>query len=129
MKSLLLVGLGGFFGAACRHGLSSWVTRAFKEPGFPVGILVVNLLGCLLIGLAFGLADARDLFTRELRLLLFAGFLGGFTTFSTFGYDTLILMRGGHLGFAAINVLVSVIAGVFLVWAGYQAMLKLGGGP
>ncbi len=78
--------------------------------------------------MAFGLADARDLFSKELRLLLFAGFLGGFTTFSTFGYDTFLLLRAGQLGFAVLNVLVSVIAGIFMVWLGYQAVFKLAGG-
>ena len=121
------MGFGGFFGAICRYGLSSWLTRALKEPAFPVGILLVNLLGCLAIGIAFGLAEARDLFVRDTRLFLFAGFLGGFTTFSTFGYDTFILIRSGQVVFAALNVLASVLLGVAAVWAGFRCVCKLAG--
>lgn len=112
----------------CRYGLSGWITRSHDHPSFPVGILVVNLLGCLLIGIALGLVEARDLFSHNIRLLVSAGFLGGFTTFSTFGADTFLLLRGGQAGYALANVLLSILGGVLAAWTGFFAAFKLSGG-
>lgn len=114
-----LVGLGGFVGAVCRYALSGAVHRGLPETTFPVGTLVVNLLGCLLIGYLAGLADSRQLFAPEFRLFAFIGLLGGFTTFSTFGYETVALARDAGFGQAVVNVGLHVILGLVMVWLAY----------
>jgi CrcB protein len=123
LKAILLqaflVGLGGFGGALCRYALSGAVHRNLPQTTFPVGTLVVNLLGCLAIGYLAGLAEARQLFSPELRLFAFIGLLGGFTTFSTFGYETIALARDAGYGQAAFNVGLHVVLGLTFVWLAY----------
>jgi CrcB protein len=88
MIAIVLVGIGSFIGGVLRYGLSSWVYKALDNPWFPYGTLVVNTLGCLVIGWLAGLAEARAFFTSEVRLFIFVGILGGFTTFSSFALET-----------------------------------------
>lgn len=114
-----LVGLGGFAGALCRYALAGAVHRGLPQTMFPVGTLCVNLLGCLLIGYLAGLVDTRQILTPEVRIFVFIGFLGGFTTFSTFGYETLALARDAGYAQAALNIGLHVIIGLALVWLGY----------
>jgi fluoride exporter len=89
----LVVGIGGFLGALARYGLGGLVHRIPGTSGFPYGTLVVNLFGCLLIGVVAGLMEGRQMFAPEFRLFALVGILGGFTTFSTFGYENFILIR------------------------------------
>lgn len=123
MKSIILhaflVGMGGFVGALCRYALAGAVHRRLPEVTFPVGTLCVNLLGCLLIGFLAGLVESRQLFTPELRVFAFIGLLGGFTTYSTFGYETIALVRDAGYVQAAMNIGIHVILGLALVWLGY----------
>lgn len=119
LQPLLLVGAGGFVGSVLRFLVSGWAQRIDPQGGFPYGTLAVNAIGCLLIGLLSGLADARGVLGPEARLLLLIGVLGGFTTFSTFGYETLGLLRNGAVLPAATNVLASVGLGLAAVWLGY----------
>jgi len=114
-----LVGSGGFIGAVFRYGLSGFVQRSAPLAAFPYGTLAVNMAGCLLIGLAAGLVDSRQLFGPEIRLFVLIGVLGGFTTYSTFGYETFVLLREGDFLRALANVSVHVVLGLALVWAGY----------
>lgn len=93
MSKILLVGAGGFVGAVLRYTVSAWVQTASKSVRFPYGTLAVNLLGCLVIGLLSQLAEDRNLFTSEMRLLIFIGILGAFTTFSTFSNETIDLLH------------------------------------
>ena len=86
---------------------------------FPYGTLVVNLLGCFLIGVVAGLADSRRLFGPEARTFALIGLLGGFTTFSTFGYETFAMIRDAEYLRMAANVGTHVILGLTLVWLGY----------
>lgn len=117
---ILLVGAGGFLGSVLRYGLSGLVHRWVPFAAFPYGTLTVNLLGCLVIGLLAGLADSgRWGLGPELRLFLFIGLLGGFTTFSTFGYETFELVRDGELMRVAGSVLTHLLVGVAAVWLGY----------
>jgi CrcB protein len=116
---LLLVGVGGFVGSICRYLAGGWVQRWAPASSFPWGTLAVNLTGCLAIGLLAGLAEARQLFTTEARLLVFLGFLGGFTTFSSFGWETFELLRHGELLRALANVLAQVVLGLLLVAVGF----------
>lgn len=120
MRNILLVGAGGFVGSALRYLMSGWLQRLSPEGRFPVGTLGVNVLGCFLIGLLGGLAENIEAFSPNVRLLLFLGVLGGFTTFSTFGYETMALARDGQFPAAAMNVVLHVVAGLAAVWVGYN---------
>ncbi len=118
MKPFLLVGLGGALGSMLRFGAVTQATRF--SPGFPTGTVTVNLVGCFLIGLLSALAERRGLISSEMKLLLVTGFLGGFTTFSAFGLDTLKLAQAGKFVPALANVLLSVLGGLAMVWLGGQ---------
>ena len=114
----LLIGIGGGLGAMARHALNSALSARYAS--FPVGIFVINVLGCLAIGLIAGLvATGRHHLSEHTRTFLVVGVLGGFTTFSTFGLDTFTLLRGGHSAFAVINAAGQVVAGVLAVWIGF----------
>ena len=114
-----IVGSGGFLGALARYGASGFVHRHVAPTTFPVGTLAVNLLGCLAIGAAAGLVESRQLFGPQFRVFALIGVLGGFTTFSTFGYETFAMMRDGEYLRALGNVAAQVICGLALVWFGY----------
>jgi CrcB protein len=118
MTKILLIGLGGGLGAIARYLLSAWVQQAAHNFTFPLGTLAVNVLGCFVIGVFSYLADVRGVFTPESRVLAFTGFLGGFTTFSTFGNETLALLRDGESREAFANVSLHVVFGLGAVWAG-----------
>jgi CrcB protein len=120
VKNLLLVGFGGFVGSAARYYLSGVVTQATTAARFPYGTMAVNLIGCFVIGLLSGLAEYRHLFDPPTRLLLFTGFLGGFTTFSAFAYETYFLGREGAWLWGAVNVASQVVVGLLLVWVGHR---------
>jgi len=117
-----LVGGGGFLGSLARYGLGGWIHRAHGAGTFPYGTLVVNLLGCLAIGVLAGLMEGRQMFTPEFRLFALVGILGGFTTFSTFGYESVVLFREAAYLKVATNVSLQVVGGLFLVWMGYAAV-------
>lgn len=115
-----LVGSGGFVGAVCRYTLSGFVQRTAGLSTFPYGTLAVNLVGCLLIGLIAGFVEDRQLFGPGFRLFVMIGMLGGFTTYSTFGFESYALLRDADFLRAAGNVSVHVVLGLTLVWAGYS---------
>ncbi len=119
MMKVVFVGLGGFLGSVARYLVSGWVYRLFGKPGFPYGTLAVNVLGCLLIGFLSGVAESRQMFSPEARLFVFLGFLGGFTTFSTFGYEVFIFSHDGQIFASLTNVFLHLILGVGAVWVGY----------
>ncbi len=116
---MLLIGAGGFAGAILRYGMAGAVQRLFPATTFPWGTLAVNLLGCLVIGVATGLADSRQVLTAEARMFLLIGVLGAFTTYSTFGYETFALLRDAEHMRALLNVLAHVLVGLACVWLGY----------
>jgi CrcB protein len=124
MVELVLIGLGGFVGAIARYGLSGLVHRYWQT--FPAGTLVVNVLGCLVIGALISLVEERQLFAANTRLFLQIGLLGSFTTFSTLGYETFELMQSGDYWLAGINVGANVILGVGAVAVGMIAVRALG---
>ncbi len=123
MKATLInaamVGSGGFIGALARYGLSGLVHRQVPFATFPYGTMAVNLLGCCAIGVIAGLAESRQLFGPEFRTFALIGVLGGFTTFSTFGYETFAMLRDAEYLRVAGNVGVHVVLGLALVWLGY----------
>ncbi|MED5399103.1 MAG: fluoride efflux transporter CrcB [Planctomycetota bacterium] len=117
MQNLLAVGLGGFLGAIARYTVGGFVDSRFNTR-FPWGTLAVNLLGCLLIGAILGWVSTREASSRTTELFLVTGILGSLTTFSTFGHDTVELLRQGALGPAAGNVALNVIVGLTAVALG-----------
>ena len=118
MVKLLFVGIGGFFGAISRYLASGYVHTLLDKPNFPYGTLAVNVLGCLLIGFLNGVFESRQIFNPELRLFVFIGFLGGFTTFSTFGYELFSFMRDSQFMSTLLNLFLSIFLGLLAVWLG-----------
>jgi len=119
--NILLVGIGGALGSISRYLLSAWIQSLSKSIDFPFGILAVNLIGCFVIGFLSQLAESRGVFTSEARAFVFIGILGGFTTFSSFGNDTINLLRDGEAFNAFVNVGANVVFGLLLVWIGRTA--------
>lgn len=120
MRELFAVGLGGFLGAVARYLVTGWVHR-FAGVGFPWGTLTVNLAGCAALGALMALLEARVAIPPEWRLFLGLGLLGSFTTFSTVGYETVELLRGGDLALAAANAFGGMVLGTAAVVAGATA--------
>ena len=119
MKQMFIVGLGGFIGSIGRYKLGGLVLHHSADWRFPLSTFVVNIVGCLVIGLLSGLAEKHDLFSADARLLLFPGILGGFTTFSAFSLETLHLLRDGRGLAAGANVALSVVLCLLFVGVGY----------
>ena len=121
METLLrlsIIGAGGFVGAVLRYVVSSWVQTRSGSIVFPYGTLAVNMIGCLAIGFVTYLVETRSMFSMEARSFILIGLFGAFTTFSTFGNETLSLIRDSRIELAAINVGSQVVVGVALVWLG-----------
>jgi CrcB protein len=118
IQRLVLIGLAGLVGTLCRYGLSGLVATRFGET-FPTGTLLVNIIGCFLAGFLFYPLHERFLVSELVRTALMIGFLGGFTTFSSFGLQTFTLLKDGEPFFALMNVIASNLVGLFSVWAGY----------
>jgi fluoride exporter len=118
MSEILTVGLFGSVGAIARY----LVYRALQStPRFPVTTLCINILGCFLLGALLVWVEREGSGYRQIYLAGAVGFLGAFTTFSTFGAETFMLMRTGEFGRAGLNVGASVVLGVLAVWAGRMA--------
>lgn len=118
MTNILLVGFGGFIGSVLRYLASGYVQQSTKSINFPYGTLAVNVIGCFVIGFLAQLAEERGVFTSQSRLFVFVGILGGFTTFSSFGNETLNLARDSQTMNALANIGANVILGLFAVWLG-----------
>ncbi len=125
VRELLLVGAGGAVGSALRYAVSGAVAMA----AFPAGTLVVNVTGSLLIGLVAGLAESRSLISAEAWLFLVTGVLGGYTTFSAFSLETLLLLRGGQTTTAVTSAALQILLGVAAALAGFTAGMSATGRP
>lgn len=125
MTNILLVGIGGFIGSVARYKLSGWLLHLTVHEKFPYSTFAVNVVGCLIAGVLAGLAERFELFGPSARLLLLTGFLGGFTTFSAFGLETMSLLRRGELWVAALYVVASVLLGLVAVWIGLNGVYLL----
>lgn len=124
MKTTLLnifwVGIGGFAGSVARYLVSEWAQNLNKELLFPLGTSIANILGCLFIGLLAGIFQLKGWANPELRLFVFVGILGGFTTFSTFANESFFLIEKGEILLALFNVVGQVTIGLLAVWGGYS---------
>ena len=117
IKQILLVGLGGGIGSIFRY-LTSLLVNRHVESHFPWATFAVNLLGCFLIGLLAGLAARGTWLDENLRLLFITGFCGGYTTFSAFSMENMVLIGGGHYVALIVYILSSVLVGLLAVWLG-----------
>jgi CrcB protein len=120
---ILIIGSGGFLGAVLRYYASGYAQSLSGSYSFPVGTLAVNLIGCFIIGAISKLAEDLGLFSIETRLFLTIGFLGAFTTYSTFGYETLNLLRDNEWMYALTNVGLHLFLGIGAVWVGRSIAL------
>lgn len=121
----LAVALAGALGALARIGLASW-TQTLIRGAFPSGTLAVNILGSFAIGLVAAAFENRIPASSELRLVVFGGFLGAFTTFSAFSYESLELWQAGWQARAAAYVLASMTASLAAVWLGWSLGGRIG---
>jgi len=116
MKIILAIGIGSCIGGVCRYLLSQFIQNKVLST-FPYGTLGVNIVGCFLIGIVFGLSE-RGNFTMEWRLFLATGLLGGFTTFSSFSNETVSLLRDGQLWYAFTYIACSVVICLLATFTG-----------
>jgi CrcB protein len=117
----IAIATGGALGSLARHAVNHWTHAHWLTTRFPAGTVVVNIAGCLVIGALAGLLAAeRIALPFYWREFVFVGLLGGFTTFSTFGLDTFLLVRTHSPGAALLNVTLQVVGGLAAVWLGYR---------
>ena len=117
MTKVLVVAIGGSMGAVARYLVSSWAAERFGS-NFPYGTLIVNIVGCFIIGAFMVLVTERVIANPYWRLLVAVGFIGGLTTFSSFGYETLKLVEDAQLQWALYNMVANVIFGFGATWLG-----------
>jgi CrcB protein len=122
MKNILLVGLGGGVGSILRYVCQKWFAENLSQ-SFPWGTFFVNLVGCFLIGIIYAISEKTTLFTPQVRFLLIAGLCGGFTTFSTFAFENMDLLRSGDVMYFSLYTVGSVVLGIAAVFAGV-ALIK-----
>lgn len=125
MKLALVVALGGAIGSVLRYLLSLWVVQHTPDWRFPVATFAVNVLGCLLVGVLAGVLVKHDVFSPEVRLFLFTGLAGGFTTFSAFGLETFSLIERAEILIAGGYVVASVVIGLAVLWLGFSLVSTL----
>lgn len=118
LKYAVLIGTGGFVGSILRFFVSKLVQNVFLS-SFPYGTFAVNVIGCLFIGIIFGIAEKGTWLTPEWRMFLTVGLCGGFTTFSTFASENFQLLRDGQLVHVLLYTTMSVLLGFFAVYLGY----------
>ncbi|MCA1757906.1 MAG: fluoride efflux transporter CrcB [Bacteroidales bacterium] len=122
-RILMIIGTGSFLGGVSRFVVSRMV-QSSADSAFPFGTLMVNILGCLIIGIVYGVADRGTIITPEMRLFLAVGFCGGFTTFSAFAAENIALLRDGNVLYFALYAGISVFLGVLATWSG-NVLIKL----
>ena len=119
---LILVAMGGAIGSMARFGVSSLVVKQVNPVNFPWGTFSVNILGCMLAGVFLLVAESMQSISQEARLFVVTGLLGGFTTFSAFGIETLGLLRRGEMLIAISYASLSIIVGVLAMWLSYSLL-------
>ncbi|HLG40515.1 MAG TPA: fluoride efflux transporter CrcB [Chitinophagaceae bacterium] len=124
IRNILLIGLGGGIGSIARYLCQRWFNENYPHP-FPWGTFVVNLAGCFLIGVIYAASEKSTFLTPQIRLLLITGFCGGFTTFSTFAFENMNLLRSGDTVYFLFYTIGSVVLGIVGVFAGVTIMKLL----
>src|SRR5436190_16231913 len=119
-KQIIIVALGGAIGSILRYKIGGFALHHTQSWNFPVSTFSINVAGCFAIGILAALVEHHDLFSPSIRLLLFTGLLGGFTTFSAFGYESVFLLRRGLVSLATGYVLLSVVCGLIAVGFGMK---------
>lgn len=117
VKTVLLVMLGGGIGSAFRYLTTVFVNKYYAS-AFPLATLIINMLGCFLIGLLMGFFQKNNLPDSNLKWLLVTGFCGGYTTFSAFGFENISLLQSNNAATAMLYICASVITGLLAVWGG-----------
>ena len=120
VTKILLVLLGGALGTGCRYWLSSYVYLVVEKPSFPYANFIINASGSFIIGILAELFETRVLVSPTIRVALLTGVLGGYTTFSSFSFETFSLLRDGQAWLALVNALGSVLIGLIAVWLGVR---------
>jgi len=120
VAKVLLVLLGGALGTGCRYWLSTFVYSVIEKPSFPYANLIINVSGSFIIGVLAELFETRLLVSPTVRAALLTGVLGGYTTFSSFSFETFSLMRSGEMWLALVNAFGSVLLGLVAVWIGVR---------
>lgn len=124
ISDLFAAGMGGFIGSALRLVLGTSIQRALPLTLMPYGTMTANIVGCFAMGVLAAMDENSGLFGSQMKMFVFVGVLGGFTTFSSFGYETLVLFRGDEPIRALINVVVTVVCCLAAVSAGYALFKK-----
>ena len=119
LKTILFIGLGSFTGGVLRFLMSRWLQR-WVLGAFPLGTFVVNVLGCLAIGLFYGLFEQGNLMNPNLKMFLTVGLCGGFTTFSTFMNENFLLAKDENFFYMALYVMLSLLVGFFMLYVGHM---------
>lgn len=122
MKETLWVAFGGALGSSARYLLSDYILQHTLQHKFPYGTFAVNISGCLLAGIIMGIAEKHDLISPDIRLFLFTGIIGGFTTFSAFGAEVFHLLRRGDTLIAFSYILFSILCGVTVLFLAYSSI-------
>jgi fluoride exporter len=117
MRILFIIGTGGFIGSVARYILSQWMQRVF-ETTFPIGTLIVNILGSFIIGIIYAFSEKGGILTPEWRMFLAVGLCGGFTTFSSFAYENLSMLGFQQYLYSALYIGASLIFGLLAVYLG-----------
>ena len=120
IKQILIVAFGGALGSVLRYKIGGFALHHTPSWNFPVSTFTINVAGCFAIGILAALVEHHDLFSPSMRLLLFTGLLGGFTTFSAFGYEGVFLLRRGLVSVAAVYLSLSVLCGLAAVFVGMK---------
>lgn len=116
-RNLILIGSGSFVGGICRY-LSQQFVQKYYPSSFPLGTLSVNVIGCFLIGIIYAFSERGNLLSPAMRLLLATGFCGGFTTFSSFAFENVSLLRDSEFFYTSLYILLSIVIGFAAVYLG-----------
>lgn len=118
IERVIAVGIGGAIGSILRYLASLWIANKYQVGNFPLATFLINISGCILIGLFIGLFERGQLINSDIKLLLITGVCGGYTTFSTFSLENIQLINNGNYLTACIYAIASVLLGIGAVWLG-----------